>query len=183
MMLLLVFLKSSNLHWVSIWVTSCDISVFGYQFGGRAYSHLTVTHATSFPIVFSIRRQAHRLLHLVHGTVKRIVFSIVFLVAAATQQPTSSPSSASPSASSSAFPFQQQASSSVSRSLSSSQLPPGSSVVFSDHSVRTQEKMHDLKQELEDQEKFELELLVLTISNKVIGVDVVYNNLRSQLLS
>ncbi|RYR45063.1 hypothetical protein Ahy_A08g041309 [Arachis hypogaea] len=102
---------------------------------GRAYSHLTVTHATSFPIVFSIRRQAHRLLHLVHGTVKRIVFSIVFLVAAATQQPTSSPSSASPSASSSAFPFQQQASSSVSRSLSSSQLPPGSSVVFSDHSV------------------------------------------------
>ncbi|XP_025687275.1 uncharacterized protein [Arachis hypogaea] len=47
----------------------------------------------------------------------------------------------------------------------------------------TQEKMYDLKQELEDQEKLELELSTLTISNQAIGVDVVYDNLRSQLLS
>nr|XP_025628321.1 zinc finger BED domain-containing protein RICESLEEPER 1-like [Arachis hypogaea] len=59
----------------------------------------TMQPASPIFIVFSIRRQAHRLLHLVRGTIWCIVFSIVFLVAAATQQLTFSPSLASQSVS------------------------------------------------------------------------------------
>ncbi|XP_072090486.1 zinc finger BED domain-containing protein RICESLEEPER 2-like [Arachis hypogaea] len=65
-------------------------------------------------------------------------------------------------------------------SLSSSTVE---SLICSQNWLKTQEKMYDLKQELEDQEKLELELSALTIFNQAIGVDVVYNNLRSQLLS
>ncbi|RYR31009.1 hypothetical protein Ahy_B01g055802 isoform B [Arachis hypogaea] len=61
----------------------------------------TTQPASPIFIVFSIRRQAHRLLHLVRGT----IWCIIFLVAAATQQPTFSRLLASQSVSLSASLF------------------------------------------------------------------------------